>query len=239
MQIERKIYAPNFLTRKNLEENLYRLILKYRKGKDKLYILDIGCGKKLYKLFWRDSDYYIGLDITSDSNADILGDCAYLPFKDSCFDFVVAYAVLEHVSDPILMLKECSRVLKQNGKLIISVPFLFPYHPTPQDHWRWTQSGIKILVESIEDLKVEEIIPCGGTISSLMFLHVWYLNLFFNKIKRRVKKQLNFLVEAGRISSLSILNLIAYLLDNKFSKLRDPKKSNTLFLNFIVVADKR
>ncbi|EGU36725.1 Methyltransferase type 11 [Vibrio ichthyoenteri ATCC 700023] len=48
-----------------------------------------------------------------------------IPFEDFCFDFVVMSEVLEHLEDDILhmTLAEVGRVLKPNGKFVITVPF--------------------------------------------------------------------------------------------------------------------
>ena len=45
-----------------------------------------------------------------------------LPFSDGTFDLVVATAVIEHVSDPIGMLRECRRVLAPRGLVVITTP---------------------------------------------------------------------------------------------------------------------
>lgn len=45
-----------------------------------------------------------------------------LPFKNNFFDVVFHKSLIEHVSNPDLMMKETKRVLKKNGKLIILVP---------------------------------------------------------------------------------------------------------------------
>lgn len=51
-----------------------------------------------------------------------LGDLPTLPFEDQSFDLVCAFDVLEHVEDDRRALGELSRVLKDNGTLIFSVP---------------------------------------------------------------------------------------------------------------------
>ena len=50
-----------------------------------------------------------------------------LPFEGDMFDAVVASSVFEYLSDIENALKECRRILKSTGKLIISVPN--PAHP--------------------------------------------------------------------------------------------------------------
>ena len=50
------------------------------------------------------------------------GDASTLPFNDAEFDLVCAFDVIEHVEDDRRILNELSRVLKDDGALIISVP---------------------------------------------------------------------------------------------------------------------
>lgn len=50
-------------------------------------------------------------------------DAYKLPFKENVFQLVIVAEVLEHLSEPLLVLKEIRRVLKPAGKLLISVPY--------------------------------------------------------------------------------------------------------------------
>lgn len=45
-----------------------------------------------------------------------------IPFLDNCFDLVVCSQVLEHIKDDSKVLSEIHRVMKKNGRLILSVP---------------------------------------------------------------------------------------------------------------------
>ena len=52
----------------------------------------------------------------------IRGNICDCPFTDEKFDILFALDVLEHVPDPLTALRECRRVLRKDGILIISVP---------------------------------------------------------------------------------------------------------------------
>jgi SAM-dependent methyltransferase len=94
-------------------------------------ILDIGCGngKRLLKLKEDDWDTY-GVEISdiASKHARELGlniftsTLEQAEFEDEFFDVVILSHVLEHLSDPNITLKEIYRVLKNDGKLIISIP---------------------------------------------------------------------------------------------------------------------
>ena len=54
-----------------------------------------------------------------------LADGMYLPFPDRTFDMVLSHAVIEHVADAPLYLRECARVLAPNGYVYLSTaPYL-------------------------------------------------------------------------------------------------------------------
>ena len=66
-----------------------------------------------------------------------------LGFPDGYFNAIVCWSVLEHVPEPERAIAEMRRVLKPGGAIWVQLPFLFPYHPDPQDYWRVTPSGLR------------------------------------------------------------------------------------------------
>jgi SAM-dependent methyltransferase len=55
----------------------------------------------------------------------IRGDASILPFKDNVFDVVAATAIIEHLSDPAILVREAFRVLRENGIFIVTTPHPF------------------------------------------------------------------------------------------------------------------
>jgi SAM-dependent methyltransferase len=54
-----------------------------------------------------------------------LADGMFLPFRDSAFDLVLSHAVIEHVRDAPLYLRESARVLRADGHIYLSTaPYL-------------------------------------------------------------------------------------------------------------------
>jgi SAM-dependent methyltransferase len=61
---------------------------------------------------------------------------------------VLSVQVLEHVRDLDRYLGEASRVLKDDGVLLLSTHGTWLYHPHPEDHRRWTRTGLVVDVEA-------------------------------------------------------------------------------------------
>jgi len=82
-----------------------------------------------------------------------------IPVDDDCFDAVICNAVLEHVANPIDVVREIHRVLKPEGYLYLVVPFLQPEHLDPTDFQRYTKDGLRKLVtdQGFEVVTVEGV----------------------------------------------------------------------------------
>ncbi|OGP17448.1 MAG: hypothetical protein A2V21_301920 [Deltaproteobacteria bacterium GWC2_55_46] len=104
-----------------------RAVEKYaRKGR----ILDIGCGRGDFLLMMlRRGWECFGLELderVSSFNRPGLelryGSLSDSSFPDGYFDAVTFWHVFEHVRDPEWTLKECARILKPGGLLLVAVP---------------------------------------------------------------------------------------------------------------------
>lgn len=82
------------------------------------------------------------------SRPDVWGDAQHLPFGDNSIDTVLLLDVLEHVDDDLRALDEVCRVIRANGQLLLSIPFLYPLHDEPHDYRRLTEHAIRNHLQS-------------------------------------------------------------------------------------------
>lgn len=122
--------------------------------------LDYGCGVRPYEPLFPEVTKYTGADLPGNAAADIdLGPDGSLPPEAGPFDAVVSFQVLEHAPDPAAYLAACRRALKPGGKLLLTTHGIWEYHPTPEDHHRWTHHGLRRLIESagFETIAIEPV----------------------------------------------------------------------------------
>ncbi len=128
---------------------------------DQVKIANLGSGPRVVR-----ADL-INVDITSYETVHVTAPLEALPFEDESIDAFVCDNVLEHVSDPVRVREEMHRILKVGGVGYISTPFLYPFHSSPSDHFRWTDEGLKKLFSGFLILEI-------GTRSGIFSaLNVW------------------------------------------------------------------
>jgi SAM-dependent methyltransferase len=85
---------------------------------------------------------YVGADIGGD--VDLLIDTqGKVAAEDASADAVLSVQVLEHVRDLDSYCAEIRRLLKPEGTLLLSTHGTWLYHPHPEDHRRWTRTGLE------------------------------------------------------------------------------------------------
>lgn len=187
-------------------------------------VLDVGCGvKPYYPLFAPIAAAYVGVDMVETEWADLLGPVEALPVEDASFDVVLCTQVLEHADDPAQAVRELRRVLAPGGRLLASTHGVQWYHPSPNDHWRWTHTGLRLLFERNGDWSSLSIEPATGTGSTIAMLLANYLEVALR----------GTVVARGVVS---LLHRVGALVDRSSPKLRDVRQGS-LIANFHVVAD--
>jgi SAM-dependent methyltransferase len=125
------------------------LLLPERRG----FVLDVGCGAQPYRSLVNPEATYQGID-HADAQRHFgysMPDTTYYegerwPFSDASVDVVLSTETLEHVPDPPVYLAQAFRCLKPGGRLILTVPFAARWHFIPHDYWRFTPSGLRLLL---------------------------------------------------------------------------------------------
>lgn len=107
---------------------------------------------------------WVTLNFEASSAPDILAELPIIPIENESFPTVVLTEVLEYVSDYQKLIQEIHRVLKNEGTLILSVPFLSPLHGDKSlDKLRFTETHLKnLLSPSFDILQFERL---GGVMS--------------------------------------------------------------------------
>jgi SAM-dependent methyltransferase len=69
------------------------------------------------------------------------------PLGEAICDLVIAEQVFEHIERPHLAARNVYAMLRPKGALLITTPFLVKYHAFPRDLYRWTEDGLRVLLE--------------------------------------------------------------------------------------------
>lgn len=112
-------------------------------------ILDVGCGNQPFRKLIES----LGFEYDSvDPNPQSLKQPKYVfkidePLPDSIlklekYSYILCTEVLEHVFDWHQAFFNFNKLLSSGGRVLITVPFLFPLHEEPEDYWRPTPYAI-------------------------------------------------------------------------------------------------
>ena len=145
-------------------------------------VLDFGCGDSPHRnLVLANKGVYLGIDI-KETKFGLLFDGIKAPFEDDSFDVVTLEEVLPFVPDSSLLIKECKRILKPGGSLIVTSNFLFPMNGDrvvfqggfDSDYYRFTEAGLKRLVRNeFKEVFTEQL---GGLGSHFLMPQYFYRN---------------------------------------------------------------
>lgn len=103
-------------------------------------VLDVGAGSCPYRNFFLHCDYFTqdfaGLNDAQlrhggYGDIDYVSDAQSIPVPDASFDVVLCTEMLEHVPQPILVIREFARILRPGGVLLLSAPLGSGLHQEP------------------------------------------------------------------------------------------------------------
>ena len=139
--------------------------------RDGATVLDAGAGASPYREHFSHCKYETADFCQSNREyaaIDYVGDLSRIPVEDDRYDMVFMTQVLEHLPEPLAVLKEISRVLKPGGALWCSAPLFFEEHEIPYDFFRYTRYGLRHLAEAAA-FQVREIEPLEGYFGTLAY----------------------------------------------------------------------
>lgn len=131
-------------------------------------VLDIGCADRWVEKHLPAGCDYIGIDyfvtgkLLYGARPDVFADAAQLPLPDASADTVLILEVVEHLRHPRSALSEIARVLRPGGRLLLSMPFLYPIHDAPHDYQRYTTHGLAREIEAA-GLRLDQADPNLGS----------------------------------------------------------------------------
>lgn len=130
------------------------------------HIIEIGAvSKHSNKFFFPNATEYLTTNISGKgiSKLDVTN---MAQIEDSSIDTIVCISVLEHVYDIKNAIREMKRVLKPDGQLLITIPFIFPKHDKI-DYYRF---GSDYFLKAFKDFNQISITSFGGKLSTIVSL---------------------------------------------------------------------
>lgn len=145
------------LSRKGLYQFLSREYGAIPHGAD---VLSVGAGgevNQLLKGFAEKNRFdVLSFDIDPSRGPDLIGDICSYDFGGRQFDVIVMSEVLEHLHSPHLGIKNIYAALKENGRLLLTTPFILPLHDRPTDYYRFTRYGLAYLLREFRAVNIVE-----------------------------------------------------------------------------------
>lgn len=179
----------------NYENRFKWVIQNLEEVKEGSLVLDVGAGGGPFRKYLNHTNYksqdLVPLDPSqleegTYGQIDIVSDIVDIPLSDSSVDVILCTEVLEHVPEPILAIKEFSRLLKTDGVLLLTAPLGSGLHQEPFHFYGGYTPHFYNLYLDKYGLELLEIIPNQGSISHL-FQQFYFYTMLFLKSKSKLK----------------------------------------------------
>ena len=170
------------------DNDIYPKINDWLRNANVENLLDIGCGQGVLSGKIRNTNIsYIGVEpsdhllnkakINYPDHNFIKGNLYDLPFKDQCFQGVLALAVWHLVENISQAHKELSRVLKSGGEFLLVLPDANSSKEWTTSYSKYTQNGNKITGYKDENV-IEDVIYLRNIEEIERSLNEFNLNIF-------------------------------------------------------------
>jgi len=176
---------------------------------------DYGTTQDLRALFAH-SDKYIGVDMEDGPGVDIVLNLTEdfeeidTKLRGQRFATIFCLSVLEHCEQPFKMAENLTLLLKQKGRICISVPFSWKIHGYPNDYWRFTPDGIRKLFPNVE-FDIRQSLAATSKINEFQKLTDEFGRISFSLSKHRKNGHLLRGISAKLLKMLSHFGVLSWL----------------------------
>jgi len=125
---------------------------------------------------------------------------------------VLCLQVLEHVPAPDAAVRELRRVVRPGGRVLASTHGVYPFHPNPEDLWRWTHTGLERLFRDNGSWSSVGVRAGAGTTATVAMLVAHLVDLLFKRAR----------IRAAGLPFVVALNALGETLDRAIPLLREP-----------------
>jgi SAM-dependent methyltransferase len=115
-------------------------------------LLDAGAGQCQYRDSFKHTRYIAADFARGDSNwdyskLDIICVLHQIPLAPASMDVILCTEVMEHIYNPLEVMRELSRVLRPGGTIYATVPFTLGEHQVPHDYYRYTRFALGYILK--------------------------------------------------------------------------------------------
>tara|TARA_B100000579_G_C22846678_1_gene864817 strand:- start:4275 stop:4919 length:645 start_codon:yes stop_codon:yes gene_type:complete len=200
------------LSKKISRKNLYKLICNELNKITEINCLNIGSGGPIEELLKKKVKNYYSIDIDQSRKPNEIMDVCSNDFKVNFNpNLICIFETLEHCQNPIKAVDNIHKTLDKGNVCLASVPFNFHIHDEPNDFFRFTEYGCKLIFKNFSEVKV-------------LRRNGWLESIFVNIV--RLEKESNILSKIiGKL--FIILNIIFYPIIIIIQKIAPSKKLTT------------
>lgn len=147
----RKLSRYSFLKKKLSTKNLEKLCREFATDKPTLVVHSEDVDYKPY--------FPNGFAVTKRSNkpADMHVDLYYKELSKiptESYEVIFCTGLLEHIPEPQGLIDDLYRILKPDGKLILSASAVFSFHECPDDYFHFTPFSFKLLFKKFAKIEM-------------------------------------------------------------------------------------
>ena len=184
---------PEFyeLHKEDKVEEKYKTICNLINKEKSVRLLDVGCGVGELTTFLNGNVYYTGVDNSKKrieyAKKKYEGKFIHsfgeeILFGNNTFDYVILTEVIEHVENPLKLLKECKRVLKVGGTFIGSTPNATDINRVIKSIFRKDHGHIEHM-QVFGSFEIKTTMKCAGFKDTKVIFTKFNLNWYKKNIK--------------------------------------------------------